>query len=301
MVEIDFNLPPLPPPLPLIITNPALRKLMTRTSGRFGFSRVVWDHEIAGSDDEHDSTPQVVTSSISRDAAMEVDSCPPFLLKLNSQPPAHSSPTPLVSELKPETVSKGKEITSGIKLCRIWIDPLDVGQVCYQGDNRFRILKTNWRREAELRRLAACATRSGNVTTQPVQVAGHPLVISSPHTSHSLNKPKPTATKKGTHKPGTDLLRQWKLNGAFRIKKKRENTQTKTWIDSEFPAAIPTILNGSEALACPMEGCGNHFTRKCDYFRHMQTVHRPVDWANTSVRSRGEDPYCIWPGFLIMN
>jgi len=273
---------------------------MTRTSGRFGFSRVVWDHEIAGSDHEDDSTPQVVTSSISRDAAMEVDSRPTSLLKLNSQ---HSSATPLVSEVKPET-EKGKEITSGIKLCRIWIDPLDVGQVFYQGDSRFRILKANWRREAELRRLAACtqnATRSRNDTTQPVQVAGHPLVVSSPHTSDSLNKPKPTMTRKGTHKPGTDLLHQWKINGAFRIKKKREKTQAKTWIDSEFPAAIPTILNGSEALACPMEGCGNHFSRKCDYFKHMQTVHRPVDRANNkSVRSRGEALNCIWFGLLIM-
>ena len=218
---------------------------------------------------------------------MDVDSCctpPPLLDSLHS---LHSSPTPPLSEIQSET-KKAREIIGGIKLCRIWVDPLDKGQVCYQGDSRFRILKMNWRREAELRRMAATAsekgvTQSGNETTQPPQSAP---VVSSSHNSHSSKKPSSTknntdssstsrmnATRKGAHTTSNDLSRRWKHTNTFRIKKKRDKTQSQ--IDSgEFPAAIPTIWNCQEALACPMEGCGTHFSRQTDYIRHMRTVHR---------------------------
>ena len=267
---------------------------MTRNSGRFGFSRVIWDREIFGSDNEDGSTAQEA-SSAPEDAAMDV-SCgyapPP---ELNSRASPHNSPTSPLSEIQSET-EKAREIIGGIKLCRIWIDPLDKGQVCYQGDSRFRILKMNWRRDAELRRMAATAsekgvTHSGNDTTQPAQLADHSPVVSSSHTSHSPKKPASTkknmgsssalrmnATRKGTRTTNTDLFRQWKGTGTLRMKKKREKAQSQIEVE-EFPAAIPTIWNCQEALGCPMEGCGTHFTRQTDYIRHMRTVHRRSDFV----------------------
>jgi uncharacterized C2H2 Zn-finger protein len=86
------------------------------------------------------------------------------------------------------------------------------------------------------------------------------------------------ATRKGTHTTSTDVFQQWKLTGTLRMKKKREKAQSQT-DNGEFPAAIPTIWNCQEALACPMEGCGTHFTRQTDYIRHMRTVHRRRDFV----------------------
>lgn len=267
---------------------------MTRNSGRFGFSRVIWDREILGSDDEDDLTAQEV-SSVSEDAAMDVGSghvAPP---KINARASPHNSPTSPLSEIQSET-EKAREIIGGIKLCRIWVDPLDKGQVCYQGDSRFRILKMNWRRDAELRRMAATASEQGvthsrNDTIQPAQLVDHSPVVSSSHTSHSPKKPASpkkntdnsstltaNATRKGTRTTNTDLFRQWKVIGTLRMKKKREKTQSHIDV-GEFPAAIPTIWNCQEALACPMEGCGTHFTRQTDYIRHMRTVHRRSDFV----------------------
>src|SRR6267378_3399137 len=102
---------------------------MPRSSGQYGFSRVVWDHEITGSDHDDDSS-----TSESEDAPMDVDSRHTPPPNPYAQFPAHGSPTPPSSETQSET-ERAREIIGGIKLCGISVDPLDDGQVCYQSGN----------------------------------------------------------------------------------------------------------------------------------------------------------------------
>jgi hypothetical protein len=286
---------------------------MTRNSGRFGFSRVIWDREIIGSDDEGDSTAQEVSPAL-EDAAMDVDSghAPPP--KINARASPHHSPTSPLSEIQSET-EKAREIIGGIKLCRIWVDPLDKGQVCYQGDSRFRILKMNWRRDAELRRMAATTsekgvTHSGNDTTQPAQLAGYSPVVSSSHTSHSPKKNvdnsstlTANATRKVMRTTNTDLFRQWKVTGTLRMKKKREKSQSQ--IDTEeFPRLYRLFGIVRKHLDVRWRDAGLTLPDKriISGICGLCTDVAILFVANAVVRSQGEVllPCCIQYGMLII-
>ncbi|KIM42025.1 hypothetical protein M413DRAFT_445208 [Hebeloma cylindrosporum] len=262
---------------------------MARSSGRFGFSRVIWDDEVVGSADEDDTAR--VASSASEDAAMDVDSRYSPSLELNSRSSSHTSPTPSPPEVQSE-IEKAREIIGGIKLCKISVEPLDKGQVCYQGSSRFRILKTNWRREAELRRIAVAfepgvthsdATLESSQSGRDFPMFSPPDIPHPPKEPSLMNKntesssaPTMNAARQRAHKTNTNLFHRRKLASTLRTNNKWVKAQSHL-DNGKLPAAKLTTLNCQEGLECPLEGCGTRFTRQGDHHRHMRTVHQRAE------------------------